>query len=120
MSHIRTLNKDEITVHGRSSSRDSSQANTESSLEASKDDRVEIDIDELKDHLVSSVEEMKALFHEVVGKRTLEASEPNTSKKVRTEEACVLRADNSLSEYGRVSRKLRPRKQRPKTYDLKD
>ena len=115
MSHIRTLNKDEITVHGSSSSRHSSQANTESSLEASKDDRVEIDIDEMKDHLVSSVEEMKALFHESVGKRTLEASEPNTSKKARTEDACVLRADNSLSEYDRVSRKLRPRKQRPKT-----
>ena len=63
-----------------------------------------IDIDELKDHLglkdiVSSVEEMKALFHEVVGKRKLEASEPNTSKKARTEEASVPRADNSSSEY---------------------
>ena len=72
MSHIHALNKDEITVHGRSSSRDNSQANTESSPKASKDDRVEIDTDELKDHLglkyiVSSVEEMKALFHEVMG-----------------------------------------------------
>ena len=94
MSHIRTLNKDEITVHGSSSSRDSSHANTESSLEARKDDTVEIDIDELGDHLVSSVKEMKALFHEVVGKRTLEVSEPNTSKKARTEEASVPRADN--------------------------
>ena len=70
----------------------------------SKDDRVEIDIDELKDHLglkdtVSSVEKMKALFREVVGKRTLEASGPNTSKKARTEEASVPRADNSSSEY---------------------
>ena len=70
----------------------------------SKDDRVEIDIDELKDHLglkdtVSSVEEMKALFREVVGKRTLEASGPNSSKKARTEEASVPRADNSSSEY---------------------
>lgn len=104
MSHIRTLNKDEITVHESASSRDSSKVNTESSLEASKDDRVEIDIDELKDHLglkdiVSSVEEMKALFHEVVGKRKLEASEPNTSKKARTEEASVPRTDNSSPEY---------------------
>jgi len=100
MSHIHTLNKDEITVHGSSSSRDNSQANTESSLEASKDDRVEIDTDKLKDHLglkdiVSSVEEIKALFHEVMGKRTLKASEPNTSKKARTEDASVPRADNS-------------------------
>ena len=84
--------QDEITVHESSSSRDSSKANTESSLEASKDDRVEIDIAELKDHLglkdiVSSIEEMKALFHKVVGKQNLEASEPNTSKKTRTEEA---------------------------------
>ena len=74
------------------------------SLEASKDDRVEIDIDELKDHLglkdiVSSVEEMKSLFREVVGKRTLEASEPNTSKKARTEKASVPSADNSSSEF---------------------
>ena len=42
---------------------------------------------------------MKALFHKVVGKRKLEASEPNTSKKARTEEASVPRADNSSSEY---------------------
>ena len=42
---------------------------------------------------------MKALFHEVVGKRTLEASEPDTSKKARTEEASVPRADNSSSEF---------------------
>lgn len=103
MSHIRTLNKDEIRVHESSSSRDSSKENTESSLEASKDYRDEIDIDELKDHLglkdiVVSVEVMKALFHEVVRKRQLEASEPNTSKKARTEEASVPRADNSSSE----------------------
>ena len=88
MSHIRTLKKDEITVHESSPSRDSSKGN----------------IDELKDHLglkyiVSSVEEMKGLFHEVVGKRKLEASEPNTSKKARTEEASVPRADNSSSDY---------------------
>lgn len=104
MSHIRTLNKDEITVHESHSSRDSSHANTESSLEARKDDRVEIHIDELKDHLglkdiVSSVEKMKALFRDVVGKRTREASEPNTSKKARTEEASLPRADNSSSKY---------------------
>ena len=104
MSHIHALNKDEITVHGSSSSRDNSQANTESSPKASKDDRVEIDTDELKDHLglkyiVSSVEEMKALFHEVMGKRTLKASEPNTSKKARTEDASVPRAYNSSSEF---------------------
>ena len=42
---------------------------------------------------------MKALFHEVVGKRTLEASEPDTSKKARTEEASVPSADNSSSEF---------------------
>ena len=104
MSHIRTLNKDEITVHGSSSSRDSSQANTQSSLEVSKDDRVEFDIDELKDHLglkhvVSSVEEMKVLFHKIMGKQTLKASEPNTSKKARTKEASVPCADNSSSEF---------------------
>ena len=60
MSHIRTLNKDEITVHESSSSRDSSKANTESSLEASKDDRVEIDIDELKDYLGLTVNALHA------------------------------------------------------------
>ena len=42
---------------------------------------------------------MKALFHEVVGKRTLEASESDTSKKARTEEVSVRRADNSSSEF---------------------
>ena len=53
----------------------------------------------LKD-IVSSIEEMKALtFHEVMGKRTLKASEPNTSKKARTEDASVPHADNSSSEF---------------------
>ena len=103
MSHIRSLNTDEFTVH--ESPGNHSNQKTESPLEASKDDdKVEIDIDELKDHLglqdiISSVEEMKALFHEVVGKRKLEASEQNTSKKARTEEASVPRADNSSSEF---------------------
>ena len=71
------LNTDKITVHESPSTRDHLG---------------------LKD-INSSVEEMKVLFHEVVGKRTLEASESNTFKKARTEEASVPRAHNSSSEY---------------------
>lgn len=101
--HRQTLHKEEITIHEkvprRTNDNKLAENVAEASLEASTDGKIEIDIDELGlQDIVSSIAEMKTLFHEVVGKRKLEAVQPNLSKKARTEKSSAPRVDN-MSEF---------------------
>lgn len=99
----KTLSADEITVHVDNSSLEASAEEILLAEEepAEDENRVELDIKELKDELgipsiLSSVEEIKALVHEVVGKRKATShSEQNSAKKTRSEEASEPRANHS-------------------------
>lgn len=98
----KTLSAEEITVHVDNSSLEASTEEKLLAEESAEDENpVEVDILQLKDELgipsiLSSVEEIKALVHEVVGKRkTTSHSEQNSAKKTRSEEAFEPRVGNS-------------------------
>lgn len=101
----KTLSAEEITVHVDNSSLEASAEEEEKLLAeepAEDENSVEVDLVQLKDELgipsiLSSVEEIKALVHEVVGKRKASTShsEQNSSKKTRSDDVSEPRASNS-------------------------